>query len=184
MSVLRRIIRSFSHPPLPRWVSLLAAVGLAAYALYDAAQASGSRSPAAVVSAWGIPLADKWVHIAGYGAVALLLCQGLIGRDGSGLPKAVAAVSGRMVAVSKQMAARVSGRRLAVADPNQAWEASAWSVIWATLALVLLSTALSAVAELIQQSAGLGRSPELEDVLASGLGAAMAGVGFLVCRWV
>jgi hypothetical protein len=159
---------------------------LAAYALYDAAQPGRPESPAAVLSGWGIPLADKWVHICGYGAVCLLWCQGLIARDGGGLPKAVAAVSGRLAAVSGRLSARFSGRMGAVPDVarEQAWKARAIDVIWAAVAIALLATAVSAGAELMQLWAGQGRSPELEDILASALGAGMAGTAFLVCRWV
>lgn len=185
MPSVRTIIRTFSHPPLPRWLSLAVGAGLVAYALYDASQPGRPDSPAALVSAWGIPLADKWVHICGYGAVCLLWCQALIGRDGSGLPRAVSVLSGRLAAVSGRLAARVSGRMAAVPEAeSRAWQARAVDVMWAVLEIVLLATAFSAVAELIQLVADQGRSPELEDIVASGLGAGMAGTGFLVCRWV
>lgn len=185
MPSVRPVIRAFSHPPLPRWVSLVAGVALVAYALYDASQPGRPDSPAALVSGWGIPLADKWVHICGYGAVCLLWCQALIGRDGSGLPRAVSVLSGRLAAVSVRLAARVSGRMAAVPEAeSRAWKSRAVDVIWAVVAISLVATAFSGLAELIQLVADRGRSPEFEDIVASGLGAGMAGTGFLVCRWV
>lgn len=190
MAALRSIFRSFAHPPWPRWVSLLVAVGLGAYAIWDAFQPPSPSSPVSIVAGAGVPLADKWVHICAYGLLTLTALQGLIGRDGAGLAARVvqvsgrlAAVSGRMAGVSHRLASAMSGRRGAVLSSHQHQVGFA-PVIWASLAVALLAIGVAVAAEVIQHAAGLGRAGEVADALVSALGAGLAVVGFLFCRYV
>ncbi len=157
---IKTLIRWVADPPWPRELSLYACLGLAAYALFDATQAAGTPSPVSFAWQVGLPLADKWVHLAGYGAVALSGCQALVPRviRGAAPPRGI---SGRLSAVLNKVAPQP---------------------VLAAIAVGLFSTMVAFAAEVIQANLGRGRSGELEDAIVSGLGAAIAVVAFLLSR--
>jgi VanZ family protein len=134
--------RFVAAPVWGRAASLVLATGLTAWAVVDAFQPpAGSAARLGP----GIPGFDKVLHAGAYGVLALVACQAVAGLARKG-PKA-----------------RVAAAHCVDAECPKAWLAVAG--VW------LYATAVSAVAELLQNVAERGRNAELADVAASSGGA-------------